>query len=367
MAEGAALVHDNLGSNVVYQHAFTFGDVDADFAAADRVVRRELRWPRATAAPLETNGAIVRFDPASGRMDVWSNTNLLNFGAWVMSATLGVAPHMLNFHPLSVGGSFGSKHFLAKQIGIAGALAKVTGRPVKFMEDRADNLLASDAQAPERAHVAELALVRRRHVPQPPGQGRRRLRRLLHAGHRGQHQPAVADRRAVPDRQRHLRRHRGADQQEPAGRAARGGLRRHQLGAGAPRRRGRRRAGRRPRRPAAAQPHPARRLPLQDPHRQLLRLRQLPGGAAARPGSGRPRPVAGRAGARPRRRALHRHRRRLRPAAQLPITPASSGSTTSARPPRSRQRRRACGCGSGPPAGSPPRCSRRSGATRRRR
>ena len=46
-------------------------------------------------------------------MDVWSNTNLLNFGAWVMSATLGVAPHMLNFHPLSVGGSFGSKHFLA--------------------------------------------------------------------------------------------------------------------------------------------------------------------------------------------------------------------------------------------------------------
>ncbi len=82
MAEGAALVHENLGSNVVYQHAFTFGDVDAEFAAADRVVRRELRWPRATAAPLETNGAVVRFDAASGRMDVWSNTNLLNFGAW---------------------------------------------------------------------------------------------------------------------------------------------------------------------------------------------------------------------------------------------------------------------------------------------
>ena len=100
MAEGAALVHENLGSNVVYQHAFTFGDVDAEFAAADRVVRRELRWPRATAAPLETNGAVVRFDAASGRMDVWSNTNLLNFGAWVMSATLGVAPHMLNFHPM---------------------------------------------------------------------------------------------------------------------------------------------------------------------------------------------------------------------------------------------------------------------------
>jgi CO/xanthine dehydrogenase Mo-binding subunit len=157
-AEGAPLVHENLGSNVVYHHDFTFGDVDADFAAADHVIRRELHWPRATAAPLETNGAVVRFEPANGRMDVWSNTNLLNFGAWVMSATLGVAPHLLNFHPMSVGGSFGSKHFLAKHVGIAGALAKVTGRPVKFIEDRADNLMASDAQAPERDHVAELAL-----------------------------------------------------------------------------------------------------------------------------------------------------------------------------------------------------------------
>ena len=157
-AAGAPLVHENLGSNVVYHHDFTFGDVDTDFAAADHVIRRELHWPRATAAPLETNGAVVRFDPASGRMDVWSNTNLLNFGAWVMSATLGVAPHLLNFHPLTVGGSFGSKHFLAKQIGIAGALAKATGRPVKFIEDRTDNLTASDAQGPERDHVAELAL-----------------------------------------------------------------------------------------------------------------------------------------------------------------------------------------------------------------
>ena len=158
MADGAPLVHDNLGSNVAYQHTFTFGDVAGDFAAADHIVRRELRWPRVTATPMETNGAVVRFDPATNRMDVWSNTNLLNFGAWVMSLTLGVAPHLLNFHPMAVGGSFGSKHFLAKQIGIAAALAKATGRPVKFMEDRADNLLASDAQAPERVQTGELAL-----------------------------------------------------------------------------------------------------------------------------------------------------------------------------------------------------------------
>lgn len=158
MAPGAPLVHDNLDSNVVYQHTFTFGDVDADFSSARHVVRRTLDWPRAAAAPLETNGAVCKFDPATSRMDVWSNTNMLNFGAWVMSATLGVAPHLLNFHPMSVGGSFGSKHFLAKQIAIAAALTKATGLPVKFMEDRADNLTASDSHGPERTNTAELAI-----------------------------------------------------------------------------------------------------------------------------------------------------------------------------------------------------------------
>jgi hypothetical protein len=59
-----------------------------------------------------------------------------------------------------IGGNFGSKHFLAKVIGIAGALSKVTGRPVKFMEDRLDNLMANDSQGPERIYDAELAVTK---------------------------------------------------------------------------------------------------------------------------------------------------------------------------------------------------------------
>jgi len=140
MKSGAPLVHENLSSNVVYDHTFTFGDVDGDFAHADRVIKRRLRWPRLTASPRETAGAICAYDPASGRMEIWSNTNMLNFVPWVMSDTLKLPPHMLNFHPMYTGGSFGSKHVLGKQIGIAGALSKVTGRPVKYMEDRIDNL-----------------------------------------------------------------------------------------------------------------------------------------------------------------------------------------------------------------------------------
>jgi CO/xanthine dehydrogenase Mo-binding subunit len=158
MKPGAPLVHENLGSNVVYDQTFTFGDVEGDFARADRVVRRRLRWPRAAAAPMETSGAVCKYDGARGRMDVWSNTNMLNFVAWVIAGTLKMPPHRVNFHPMYTGGSFGSKHVLGKQIAIAGALSKATGRPVKFMEDRTDNLTANDSQAPERVYDAELAL-----------------------------------------------------------------------------------------------------------------------------------------------------------------------------------------------------------------
>ena len=334
---------------------------------ADRIVRRELRWPRATARAAGDQRR--RRAASTRRAGAWTSgrTPTCSTSApGCMSATLGVAPHMLNFYPLSVGGSFGSKHFLAKQIGIAGALAKVTGRPVKFMEDRADNLLASDAQAPDRSHVAELALAadgtfRSLRIKVIDDYGAYFM--LAIAGNTNPLSQIVGP---VPDRQRHLRRHRGAHQQEPAGRVARRGLRRHQLGAGTAGRRRGRRARRRPGRAAPPQPHPARRVPLQDPHRNLYDSGDYPAVLGARwswptsTGGGPSRSA-------PAPKAVTSASGSPAPSSAAPTTPASSGSTTSAPRPRSRRRPRACGCGSAPPAGSPPRCSRRSGATRRRR
>src|ERR1700742_2483286 len=157
LKDGAPLVHENLGTNIVYEKVFSHGDVEGDFAGAAHVITRTLRWPRAMAAPMEPAGAVCRYD-GSGQLDVYSNCNMLNFAAWVLSGTLNMAPERIDFHPLYTGGSFGSKHLTSRAIAIAGAMAKVTGRPVKFMEDRADNLLANGSQAPDRRYEAELAL-----------------------------------------------------------------------------------------------------------------------------------------------------------------------------------------------------------------
>ncbi|OLE02647.1 MAG: carbon monoxide dehydrogenase [Ktedonobacter sp. 13_1_20CM_4_53_11] len=160
MKPDAPKVHENLPSNVVYEHVFTFGDVDGDFARADHIMKRRLRWPRATAAPMEPAGAVCKYDPPSGRMEVWSTTNMLNYVGWLIAGSLKLAPHMVNFYPMYTGGSFGSKHVTSKVIAIAGALSKVTGHPVKFMEDRIDNLAANDAQAADRIYDAELAVTK---------------------------------------------------------------------------------------------------------------------------------------------------------------------------------------------------------------
>ncbi|HMQ33779.1 MAG TPA: xanthine dehydrogenase family protein molybdopterin-binding subunit [Chloroflexaceae bacterium] len=158
MEPGAPLVHENLGTNLVFDKTFVFGDVAGDFARADRVVKRRLRWPRATAAPMETAGAVVAWDTARNTIQTWSNCNFLKFFEPYFAGMFQLPPQSLTFYPMYTGGSFGSKHAIFKQIAIAGALSKVTGRPVKFMEDRIDNLTANDSQAPDRIYDAELAV-----------------------------------------------------------------------------------------------------------------------------------------------------------------------------------------------------------------
>jgi carbon-monoxide dehydrogenase large subunit len=154
----APKVHENLPSNLVFEKTMTFGDVDGDFASADRVIRRRLRWHRASAQPLETAGAVCHYDPVTGRMDVRSNTNMINYVGWLIANSLKVPASKLNLHPMHVGGSFGSKHVLGKVIAIAAMLAKRSGRPVKFMEDRVDNLVACENLACDRYYDSELAV-----------------------------------------------------------------------------------------------------------------------------------------------------------------------------------------------------------------
>ena len=71
-----------------------------------------------------------------------------NYLGLALAASLGVPANKLNIVPTLAGGSFGSKLFLHKVPVIAATLARATGRPVQYLEDRIDNITAATITAP---------------------------------------------------------------------------------------------------------------------------------------------------------------------------------------------------------------------------
>jgi carbon-monoxide dehydrogenase large subunit len=156
----APLIHEPLESNIAYERVFTFGDVDRDFAEADLVVADRLRWNRSGGQPLETVGAVASFDHGTGMMSI--HTNSLSFTSYLfmLANTLKVADNRLDVVPHPAGGSFGSKLWAVKVGAIAGMLSKATGSPVKYVEDRIDNMSNCDHHGSDRIYDVELAVTK---------------------------------------------------------------------------------------------------------------------------------------------------------------------------------------------------------------
>jgi CO/xanthine dehydrogenase Mo-binding subunit len=155
--EGGPLVHEKLGTNVAYERTFTFGDVDGAFERAPRIVRTKLRWPRSTGMPMDTNGAIGDYDAGTGTVTVYANSMNFTYFHWLLAASLKIAASKLRVVPVAAGGSFGSKFFMHKVPTLAGFLAKLVGRPVKYVEDRVTHITNNDHCGSDRWYDAALA------------------------------------------------------------------------------------------------------------------------------------------------------------------------------------------------------------------
>lgn len=160
LAEGAPLVHDDLGSNLAYERTFDFGDVEGDFERAEVVVTDHLRWRRSGGQPLETVGAIADHDHATGAVQI--HTNSLSFTSYLfmVAASLKIPTNRLDIVPVPAGGSFGSKLFATKPAVLAGMCSRAVGRPVMYLEDRVDNMSNCDHHGSDRHYDVRLAMTR---------------------------------------------------------------------------------------------------------------------------------------------------------------------------------------------------------------
>jgi 2-furoyl-CoA dehydrogenase large subunit len=139
MAPGAPLVFDELGENVVWHDAFLYGDVDGALGRAAHLIHERFLIHRYASTPLETFGVIAQWDRDG--VTLWSNDQRPGFASQTVARALGIPQSRLRLLAPEIGGGFGNKR-KAPYLTLAALLARAAGRPVKYIEDRRENLSA---------------------------------------------------------------------------------------------------------------------------------------------------------------------------------------------------------------------------------
>jgi len=116
---------------------------DAVFASAEVVVEEDMLYPRVHPAPMETCGAVADFDRVSGKLTLWCTTQAPHAHRTVYALVAGLPEHKIRVISPDIGGGFGNKVpvYPGYVCAIVGSI--VTGKPIKWMEDRSENLMST--------------------------------------------------------------------------------------------------------------------------------------------------------------------------------------------------------------------------------
>lgn len=151
--DDAPRVWDEAPNNVLWAGEEVWGDPEQAFASAAHVVSETLTQHRHTCVPLETRGGIADFDPSTGNLHYevsHQNPHALRVH---LSAILGLPAAQVRITCDSIGGSFGLKSNPTREDVAVCATARLLGQPVRWMEDRAENLVAGGHAREEQVRV----------------------------------------------------------------------------------------------------------------------------------------------------------------------------------------------------------------------
>jgi carbon-monoxide dehydrogenase large subunit/6-hydroxypseudooxynicotine dehydrogenase subunit gamma len=131
----------------------TYGDIDQAFAAAHAVVALDLAVGRHSGVPLETRGAIARVDAARGVLELHGAAKVPHFNRDTIARMLGRDPSSVHLYEGNVGGGFGVRGELYPEDVLVCLGALRLKRPVKWIEDRREHLVAANHSRQQRFHV----------------------------------------------------------------------------------------------------------------------------------------------------------------------------------------------------------------------
>ncbi|MFY0613685.1 MAG: molybdopterin-dependent oxidoreductase [Hyphomicrobiaceae bacterium] len=143
MADDAPLLHPDVGTNVVADRSFRYGDPESAFAAASHTIAIDITYPRNSVTPIECNGLIAEYHGGTESYEVTSNFQGPFALHPVMALALQVPANRLRLKsPPASGGSFGTKQSVFPYIVACCVASRIVGRPVKWIEDRLEHLMA---------------------------------------------------------------------------------------------------------------------------------------------------------------------------------------------------------------------------------
>lgn len=154
----APLVHDDLPNNIGAHVVQSRGDYEQAKKSAHLLLKRQFVYDRGTAAAMENRGIVAEWDRRAQKLTIWDTTQAPIPIRNGLAAMLGLSEKQVRVIAPFIGGGFGPKimMFYPEEMLIPWAAMRLN-RPVKWIEDRAENFLAT-TQERGQIHEAEIAL-----------------------------------------------------------------------------------------------------------------------------------------------------------------------------------------------------------------
>jgi aerobic carbon-monoxide dehydrogenase large subunit len=143
LAHGASQIHAEWPGNVAASFTHAVGNAEAAMAAAPRRLEREFRYGRQTGLPLETRGCVADYDGSRNALTLWTSTQVHYAVRQNLAVVLGIPDYDVRVVAEEVGGGFGTKSRAYLEEVLIAHTSRVLARPVKWIEDRLENLQAT--------------------------------------------------------------------------------------------------------------------------------------------------------------------------------------------------------------------------------
>jgi carbon-monoxide dehydrogenase large subunit len=143
LTPGSPVIHAEWPDNTAFRWEHKQGDVDKAFKQAHRVVKQKLVHQRLAPNAIETRGVVARYLAADKELTVWSSTQIPHILKTHLSKLLNLPEGQVRVIAPDVGGGFGSKLNVYAEEALLGYLALKLNRPVKWSEERSENMRAT--------------------------------------------------------------------------------------------------------------------------------------------------------------------------------------------------------------------------------